>query len=69
MALFLVTNESAYTKIAFCTYLKLTINGNYVGCPLIRVLRVIHLLAATAESVKVSAGAITKLKSLEYGNI
>ena len=32
MALFLVFNESANTKIAFCTYVKLTLNGNYVGC-------------------------------------
>ena len=33
MALFLVFNESANTEIAFCTYLKLTLNGKYVGCP------------------------------------
>ena len=31
MALFLVFNESANTKKALCTYLKLIINGNFVG--------------------------------------
>ena len=31
MALFLVFNESANTKIALCTYLRLTLNRNYVG--------------------------------------
>ena len=29
MALFLVFNESANTKIAFCTYLKLTVSGSH----------------------------------------
>ena len=31
MALFLVFNESATAKIALSTYLKLTLNGNFVG--------------------------------------
>ena len=31
MALFLVFNESGTAKIALCTYLKLTLNGNFVG--------------------------------------
>ena len=31
MALFLVFNENATAKIALCTYLKPTINGNFVG--------------------------------------
>ena len=31
MALFLVLNEGATAKIALCTYLKLTLNGNVVG--------------------------------------
>ena len=31
MALFLVFNESATAEIALCTYLKLTLNGNFVG--------------------------------------
>ena len=31
MALFLVFNESATVKLALCTYLKLTLNGNFVG--------------------------------------
>ena len=31
MALFLVFNESATAKIALCTYLKPTLNGNFVG--------------------------------------
>ena len=31
MALFLVFNEIAITKIALCTYLRLTLDGNYVG--------------------------------------
>ena len=31
MALFLVFNESATDKIAFCAYLKQTLNGNFVG--------------------------------------
>ena len=31
MALFLVFNENAKAKIALCTYLKLTLNGNFVG--------------------------------------
>ena len=31
IALFLVLNESANTEIALCTYLRLTLNGNYVG--------------------------------------
>ena len=30
-ALFLVFTESATAKIALCTYLKLTLNGNFVG--------------------------------------
>ena len=30
---------NADTKIALCTYPKLTLNGNFVGCPKIRVLR------------------------------
>ena len=33
VALLLVFNESANTKIAFCTYLKLTQNEKNVGCP------------------------------------
>ena len=33
MALFLVFNENASAKLAFCTYLKPTLNGRYVGCP------------------------------------
>ena len=28
---YLVFNESATAKIALCTYLRLTLNGNYVG--------------------------------------
>ena len=39
MALFLVFIESANTKIALCTYLRLTLNGNYVGWAEIRVQR------------------------------
>ena len=31
MALFFVFNENATAKIALCTYLKPTINGNFVG--------------------------------------
>ena len=31
MALFLVFNESATAKIALCTYLKPTLNGNFLG--------------------------------------
>ena len=31
MALFLVFNESATVKIALCTYLRMTLNGNFVG--------------------------------------
>ena len=31
IALFLVFNESATAKIALCTYLKPTLNGNFVG--------------------------------------
>ena len=31
MALILVINESATAKIAFCTYLKPTLNRNFVG--------------------------------------
>ena len=31
MALFLVFNEGANTKIAFYIYLSLTLDGNYVG--------------------------------------
>ena len=31
MAIVLVCYESANTKIAFWTYLSLTLNGNYVG--------------------------------------
>ena len=38
MALFLVFNESATAKIALCSYLKLTLNGNVVGWAEIRVL-------------------------------
>ena len=65
MALFLVFNESTNTKIAFCTYLKLTRTEilwvrNKLGCK-----GNIQLLVVTAEAVKVGAGAITKLKSLE----
>ena len=30
IALFLVFNESVTAKIALCTYLKLTLNGNFV---------------------------------------
>ena len=39
VALFLVFNESAVTKIALCTNLRLTLNDNYVGSAKIRVLR------------------------------
>ena len=39
MALFLVFNESENTKIALCTYLKPTLNENFVGWAEIRVLR------------------------------
>ena len=31
MAIVLVVNESANTKIALCNNLRLTLNGNYVG--------------------------------------
>ena len=31
LALFLVINESATAKTAVCTYLKPTLNGNFVG--------------------------------------
>ena len=31
MAIVLVFNESAHTKIALHTYLRLTLDGNYVG--------------------------------------
>ena len=31
MALFLVINERETAKIALCTYLKLTLDGNVVG--------------------------------------
>ena len=31
IALFMVFNESATSKIALCNYLKLTLNGNFVG--------------------------------------
>ena len=31
MALFLVSNESETAKIALCTYLKPTLNENFVG--------------------------------------
>ena len=31
MALFLVVKESAAAKIAWSTYLKLTLSGNFVG--------------------------------------
>ena len=66
MALFLVFIESANTKIAFCTYLKLTLNGNYLGWAYLRVLREYSILVVTAaKAVKVGAGAITRLKSLE----
>ena len=39
MALFFVFNESKNIKIALFTYLRLTLNGNYVGWAKIRVLR------------------------------
>ena len=39
MALFLVFNESANTKTALCTYLRLTLNGNFVGWAQVQVLR------------------------------
>ena len=31
MALFLVFNEGIKAKIDLCTYVRLTLNGNYVG--------------------------------------
>ena len=31
MAIFLVFNENATAKIALCTYIKPTLNGNFVG--------------------------------------
>ena len=31
IALFLVFNEGTNTKIDMCAYLRLTLNGNYVG--------------------------------------
>ena len=39
MALFLVFNESTTAKTALCTYLKPTLNGNFVGWAKIRVKR------------------------------
>ena len=65
MVSFLVFNESATAKIALCTYLKPTLNGHYVGCPKLEYLGNIQLLVVTAKAVKVSAGAITKLRTLE----
>ena len=65
MAIVLVFNESANTKIPLYTYLRLTLNGNYVGWAEVRVLRNIQLHTVTVEAVKVSAGAITRLESLE----
>ena len=61
----LVFKESANTKIALYTYLSLTLNENYVGWAKIRVLKEYQLLAVTAKAVKVGAGLITRLKSLE----
>ena len=39
MAIVLVFNESANTKIALYYHLKLTLNGNYIGWAKVRVLR------------------------------
>ena len=64
-AIVLVFNESANVKTVLYTYLRLTLNGNYVGWSYIRVLRNIQLLAVTTEAIRVSAGEITRLKSLE----
>ena len=38
MALVLVFNESANTKIALCTYLRLTLHANHVDWASVRVL-------------------------------
>ena len=32
IALFLVFHEGSNAKIDWCTYVRLTLNGNYVGC-------------------------------------
>ena len=65
MALFLVFQENETAKITLCTYLKLTLNGNYVGWHKLGCYGNIQLLAVTAKTVKVGAGGITKYKSLE----
>ena len=39
IALFLVFNEGKNANMDLCTYLRLTVNGNYVGWAQIRVLR------------------------------
>ena len=61
----LVFNENANTKIAFYTYLRLTLNENYKFRKKLRYYGNIQLLVGTAKAVKVGAGAITKLKSPE----
>ena len=51
MAIVLVINETAITKIA----LFLILDGNYVGWVYVRVPGNIQLFSVTAEAVKVSA--------------
>ena len=65
LAILLVFNESVNTQIALYTYLRLTLNENYVGWAKVIVLGNIQLLAVTAKAIKGVAGATTRLKSLE----
>ena len=64
MAIVLVFNESSNTKIVLYTYLRLTLNGHYVGWHKLGSDLNIQFLVITAKVVKVGDGAITRLKSL-----
>ena len=46
----LVFNKNARTKIALCTYLRLTLNGNYVGWTKVRVLREYSIARANPQN-------------------
>ena len=61
----LVFHESANNNVALNTYLRLTLDGNYVGWAKVRALSEYSIFWGYHKAVEVGAGAITRLKSLE----
>ena len=62
MAIVLVFNDTANIKIAFYTYLRLTIDGNYVDCAQVRVTREYSITPGYRQSFESQCWSNNKAK-------